>query len=120
MHPNRGYYGKCSLRFLHFCQSVPFLIKMGELELPGKCNICILVSEDNSSTLVNHHDEVHTTEESSQHNTEDLNEEDEYELDDIAIAPYYPFGIMGLLLFLLLISYLSIFFYRWILQNTSD
>ena len=119
MHPNRGHYGKklSSLRFLHFCQSVAFLIKMGEL--PDKCNVCILVSEDSSSTLVNHHDEVHTTEESSQHNTEDLNEEDEDEFDDIAIAPYYPFGIMRLLLFLLLI-YLSIFFYQWILQNTSD
>ena len=87
-------------------------------ELP-KNNICILDREDISSTMVNHL-EVHTTEESSQHNTEDLNEEDEYEFDDIAIAPYYPFGIMGLLLFLLLISYLSIFFYQWILQNTSD
>ena len=75
---------------------------MGEPELPGKCNICILVSEDSSSTLVNHHDEVHTTEESSQHNTEDLHEEDEYEFDDKAYIPYYPFGIMVLLLFVFL------------------
>ena len=110
MHPNRGHYGKklSSLRFLHFCQSVAFLIKMGEL--PDKCNVCILVSEDSSSTMVNHHDEVHTTEESSQHNTEDLNEEDEDEFDDK--APY-PIGIMGLFFFLLLFSYLLIFFYKW-------
>ena len=81
-------------------------------ELPRN-NICILDSEDISSTMVNHL-EVHTTEENSQHNTK-AEELDEDELDD---EGPFPIGILilGFFLFFLFFSYLLILF-QWIFSK---